>query len=111
MTEEQKEQASKPDESGQPESERMRILRMVQEGKITPEEGAKLLESLGPGAEASAGGPGPKGRKWVRIQIADHRGDQVNLRLPGDLPEGDLPVVVRVGAFSSPPGGYITVSR
>lgn len=36
---------------------------------------------------------------------------QVNLRLPGDLPDGDLPVVVRVGAFSSPPGGYITVRR
>jgi uncharacterized protein (TIGR03437 family) len=36
---------------------------------------------------------------------------QVNLRLPGDLPDGDLAVVVRVGAFSSPPGGYITVRR
>ncbi len=36
---------------------------------------------------------------------------QVNLRLPGDLPDGDLAVVVRVGAFSSPPGRYITVRR
>jgi len=36
---------------------------------------------------------------------------QLNLRLPGDLPEGDLPVVVRVGAFSSPAGGYVTVKR
>ena len=36
---------------------------------------------------------------------------QVNLRLPGDLPDGDLSVVVRVGSFSSPPGGYITVRR
>jgi uncharacterized protein (TIGR03437 family) len=36
---------------------------------------------------------------------------QVNLRLPGDLPDGDLSVVVRVGGFSSPPGGYITVKR
>jgi hypothetical protein len=56
----------------------MRILRLVQEGKVTPEEGAKLLESLGSGAEERT----PGGNKWVRIQIADHRGDQVNLRLP-----------------------------
>ena len=54
------------------------MLRMVEAGKVSAEEGAKLLESLGSGAEERT----PGGNKWVRIQIADHRGDQVNLRLP-----------------------------
>ncbi|HEU5317748.1 MAG TPA: DUF4097 family beta strand repeat-containing protein [Chloroflexota bacterium] len=36
--------------------ERMRILEMVREGKITAEEGARLLEALQPKATADAGG-------------------------------------------------------
>ncbi len=36
---------------------------------------------------------------------------QVNLRIPANVPDGDLPVVVRVGEFSSPPGPYLTVRK
>ena len=35
--------------------ERMRVLDMVREGKITAEEGARLLEALSAGAGAGAG--------------------------------------------------------
>ena len=49
--------------------ERMRVLDMVREGKITAEEGARLLEALSAGAGAGTGGrrsaprgaPGPSG--------------------------------------------------
>ena len=36
---------------------------------------------------------------------------QVNLRRPGGLPDGDLPVTARVGGFSTPAGGFLTVRR
>ena len=43
--------------------ERMRVLEMVREGKITAEEGARLLEALsaGPGSPGPAGTPGTAG--------------------------------------------------
>jgi uncharacterized protein (TIGR03437 family) len=36
---------------------------------------------------------------------------RLDIRLPEDAPEGDLPVTVRVGDASSPGGGYLTVKR
>ena len=47
--------------------ERMRILEMVRDGKITAEEGARLLEALQPktGARTGSAGPaGSEGRVW-----------------------------------------------
>ena len=35
--------------------EMLRILKMVAEGKLTPEESVELLESLGPGGDPAAG--------------------------------------------------------
>src|SRR5579883_1528480 len=59
--------------------ERMRILEMIREGKITPEEGVRLLEALKgaageapPGAGAEPGptgeGRGPRGRWRERAE-------------------------------------------
>ena len=40
------------------ETERMMILQMVEDGDITPQEGARLLEAVGEeGAPAAEGGP------------------------------------------------------
>jgi hypothetical protein len=57
--------------------ERMKILKMVEEGKITPEDGAKLLAALG-GANGNAVPPPPgmsiksgSGAKWLRIRVTD----------------------------------------
>lgn len=36
---------------------------------------------------------------------------QVAVRIPENAPEGNLPVVLRVGAFASPPGAYLAVRR
>ena len=44
--------------------ERMRILEMVRDGKITAEEGARLLEALQPKAGARAAGGGSSGGGW-----------------------------------------------
>lgn len=36
---------------------------------------------------------------------------QINVRIPAGAPDGDLPVLVRVGEFSSPAGPYLTIQR
>ncbi len=36
---------------------------------------------------------------------------QVNLRVPAEAPDGDLPVRIQVGDFSTPQGGFVTVKR
>jgi hypothetical protein len=54
--------------------ERMKILRMIDEGKITAEEGARLLATLTesrktaqkPGARVSA-----SGARWLKVRVTD----------------------------------------
>ncbi len=54
--------------------ERMKILRMISEGKITAEEGAKLLSTLSESRKAVRkpalrGAPG--GAKWLKVRVTD----------------------------------------
>lgn len=82
--------------------ERIKILTMVQEGKITPEDAAQLLEAIGaaptppvpPAAPRRPAAPptpfdsepGPLGRKprWLRVRVTDTDTGRprVNVRLP-----------------------------
>jgi hypothetical protein len=66
--------------------ERMKILKMVEEGKITAEEAAQLLKALGkqerrrmPMAEGDA--------RWLRVRITDLDSNRasVNVNLPINL--------------------------
>jgi hypothetical protein len=54
--------------------ERIKILRMIEEGKITAEEGAKLLaalaESRKPPPLTVGRGPGGNSR-WLRVRVTD----------------------------------------
>jgi hypothetical protein len=54
--------------------ERIKILKMIDEGKLTPEEGARLLAALSdsrrPPRRPLATGPGSGGR-WLRIRVTD----------------------------------------
>ncbi len=79
-------------------SERIRILQMIAEGKVTAEEGAALLEAL----EASEAAPkqvggdaaGLRGR-WLRIQVWEEDQTKVNVRLPMRLVEVGLKIAQR----------------
>jgi hypothetical protein len=70
--------------------ERNRILRMVESGRITAEEGARLLEALReearPQEEAQVGGQEPEPNQ-LRIQVTDlETGRQkIDMRLPWGL--------------------------
>ncbi len=54
--------------------ERMKILKMIDEGKITAEEGARLLSTLSE-TRKSAKKPSPRnsfgGARWLRIRVTD----------------------------------------
>ena len=61
--------------------DRMKILRMLEEGKIKAEEAARLLEALN-GPEKSGGKA-----KWLRIRVYDKENDEpkVKVNLPFSL--------------------------
>lgn len=61
--------------------DRMQILRMLEEGKITAGDAAKLLDALDTGEEAGA--PSRGGRR-ILIKVTDARTGKkkVNLRIP-----------------------------
>ncbi|MDW8316456.1 MAG: hypothetical protein RMN53_01255 [Anaerolineae bacterium] len=83
--------------------ERLRILQMVEQGRLTAEEGLRLLEALAAGrrerredttAEASAS------PRWLRVRVTDLRtGKQkVNVNIPLRL----VNVGVKMGARFAP---------
>ncbi len=83
--------------------ERMRVLKMIEEGKITAKEGARLLGALGKSDEqarrqrgaAEAGAEG--GGRWLRLRVSDTRSGKtrVNLTIPIGLVNMGLAVGAR----------------
>jgi hypothetical protein len=55
------------------EEERLRVLRMVEEGKLNAAEGINLLETLAQGHKAapSAGRSGAGSPQWFRVRVTD----------------------------------------
>ncbi len=53
--------------------ERMKILKMIEEGKLSAEEGTRLLSALSSGSRlvSSSGGLAASGAKWLRVRVTD----------------------------------------
>ncbi|MDX9992374.1 MAG: hypothetical protein RBS68_10025 [Anaerolineales bacterium] len=54
--------------------ERMKILKMIDEGKISAEEGAKLLSTLSDNRRPPSGDRVPRGfggARWLRVRVTD----------------------------------------
>jgi hypothetical protein len=55
--------------------ERMKILKMIDEGKITAEEGAKLLATLSENRKAASRKPASQtssgGARWLKVRVTD----------------------------------------
>jgi len=83
--------------------ERMQILKMIEEGKITAEEGAKLLAALTAGGKAetlrreASGGAGPKQFR-VRVTDLTTGRTKVNINIPMSL----VNVGLKMGARFAP---------
>ena len=82
--------------------ERMRILKMVEEGKISAEDGAKLLAALADSRRPPpppAGGPGGEAR-WFRVRVTDMRTGRAKVNV--NVPTGLVNVGIRMGARFAP---------
>jgi DNA-directed RNA polymerase sigma subunit (sigma70/sigma32) len=64
--------------------ERLKILNLIQAGKITPEEGLRLLEALEQPDAARPVQPATGAARWLRVMITDliSGKTRVNVRLP-----------------------------
>ena len=81
--------------------ERMKILKMVEEGKLSAEEGAKLLAALSAGSKSSgpAGATGAEAR-WFRVRVTDLASGKTTVNI--SLPVGLLNVGIKMGARFAP---------
>ena len=88
--------------------ERLKILKMVQEGKLTAEEAIQLIEALDmsrempipPEPPIPPAPPLPRAGKWLRVRVTDTNTGKVrvNVRLPINVVSAGL----KMGAKFSP---------
>ena len=60
--------------------ERMKILKMIQDGRITAEEGAKLLKALTSSSQKPKRQPTVRptgGARWLRVRVTEMRNGPV----------------------------------
>ena len=81
--------------------ERMRILKMIQEGKITAEEGAKLLSTLRESPKPTKGSLNLANQKgWLRVRVTDMASGKTKVNV--NLPLGLVDAGLRIGAQYAP---------
>lgn len=82
--------------------ERMKILKMIEEGKLSAEEGTKLLSALnGPRMPTPPRPPGmPGGPRWLRIRVTDVRTgrSKASVQIPLALVDAGM----KIGAHFAP---------
>ena len=71
------------------DEERLQVLRLVENGQVTPEQAAELLRALGPaqhplvGPSIATGGGRVDGPQWLRIRVTDRHGrSTADVQLP-----------------------------
>ncbi len=69
------------------EQEKLKILQMIEEGKLTAKEGAELLNALGKEDDNNLKVKGNGlGGKWLRVKVFESNGKQkVNVNIPLSL--------------------------
>jgi hypothetical protein len=80
----------------------MKILKMIEEGKLSAEEGTKLLAALnGPKSPVPPRPPGmPGGPRWLRIRVTDVRTgrSKASVQIPLALVDAGM----KIGAHFAP---------
>ena len=72
--------------------ERMKILKMIEDGKLSVEEGTKLLAALREACSDPPRPPGmPGGPRWLRIRVTDVRTgrSKASVQIPLALVDAD----------------------
>ena len=97
--------------------ERMRVLRMIEEGKISAEEGTRLLKAIEksskkPGRRPSApppSAPGENGGRWMRLRVSDTNSGRTKVNMT--LPLGLVSMGLQVGARFVPEVNNLDVTQ
>jgi hypothetical protein len=99
--------------------ERKRILKLIQEGKITAEEGAKLLNALGSSGRQEVGSsskrrPTPAQRsgktaRWVRVRVTDVATGKTKTTV--NIPLGLIDWGLQIGAQYAPEVGGLDLNQ
>ena len=95
-------------QSAHPEDDRLHILRMVEEGKISAAEGISLLEALeqgrkparNPGRPALAAGNTGGSPRWLRVRVTDLYTGRSKTTV--NIPFGLLDWGLNIGAHFAP---------
>jgi hypothetical protein len=92
--------------------ERMMILKMIEEGTVSADEGARLLSSVDKGEEVPSKRLSPRGKggaKWFRVRVTDTNTgkSKATVSLPLALMDWGL----RVGAQFAPEVGSIDLDE
>jgi len=79
--------------------ERMKILKLIEEGKVSAEEGAKLLSALAT-ANRPLSGISASGAKWLRVRVTDVNSgrSKATVQIPISLMEAGM----KIGAHFAP---------
>jgi hypothetical protein len=79
--------------------ERMKILKMIEEGKVSAEEGAKLLAALASN-KSPLGGLAASGAKWLRVKVTEVNSgrSKATVQIPISLMEAGM----KIGAHFAP---------
>jgi len=83
--------------------ERMKILKMIEEGKVSAEDGAKLLAALSEGRRGSgaSNSPRPPGAgRWLRIRVTDIASGRSKASV--QIPIGLIDAGMKIGAHFAP---------
>lgn len=98
------------------EAERLKILKMLEDGKISAEDAAKLLktlETVDKSSKTSADGGStsstPSGGRWFRVRVTDIETGKprVNIRMPVSVVRSGL----KMGAHFSPNVEGMNINR
>src|SRR5882672_3514887 len=73
--------------------ERMKILDMVRDGKVSAEEAARLLQALQSGAKKGTGGRDPR---WLRVRVTDIQSGRTKVSV--NVPMSLVSVGIKMGA-------------
>jgi hypothetical protein len=92
--------------------ERLKILKMIQEGKITAEEGAKLLKALTSSGQKPRRQPAIRaagGARWLRVRVTDMATGKakVNVNLPLKLVDAGLNIAAQFAPEDIDVGGLM----
>ncbi len=83
--------------------ERLKILKMIEDGKISPEEGAKLLSALSEGRRAAGAAGAPRSSasgRTLRIRVTDITTGRSKASV--QIPLGLIDAGMKIGAHFAP---------